>query len=688
MQLLFKQAQALHQQGQLTEAADLYRQVVQASPRFAEAYHLLGLALSQQGQHAAGIEAVLQAIQIQPIHPPYYNNLGLMYAKSADWTKALEAYRAATRIAPAFAEAWFNTANAYKNLNQTDKAIKTYEKVLKLDPRHVRAAYNLGNTLLEMGKPKSARTWFEKAIALKPDYAEAHNNLGSALTAWDELDLAFVHYQKAVDLKADFTDALKNLGNAYLSRGDYQKGRTLMYESIVKQNQTGWEDLILASLSPVIFEDRAAIDTFFAHLQQTLDAYRHKDLSLDMSTLHDLRLEPASGMPYQGVDIKAIQISYGQVFDRHLPKIERTKRAVKSKPHIGFVVTNGHEGVFIKCMRGILNHINTQRFDVTVVCSLPNGEAIIKPAIENRNIAFLGLPKQLDKAMLAVAETDFDALHYWEVGTDYQNYFLPFCRLAPVQCTSWGWPVTSGNPQMDYFLSAEGLETAEADAHYSENLIRFKKLPVYYYRPLVPQHLEPIETFGLPTNTPVYLVVQNLRKVHPDFDDLIKNILEKDTNGIVVFIKDKQDDITRLLHNRLIKTVGAAANRLHFVERMDESRYLNLLALADVILDTVHYTGGANTAYDAFAAATPYVTLPTAFHRGRYGLAAYQQIGIEDGIATDAADYVEKAVRIANDTAYRQNLSDRIKANSYKVFEDMEAVRELEAFFMEKCPRY
>ena len=339
-------------------------------------------------------------------------------------------------------------------------------------------------------------------------------------------------------------------------------------------------------------------------------------------------------------------------------------------------------------MRGILNHIDTRRFDVTVVYSLPNGEAIIKPAIANPNITYLGLPKQMDKAIHVVAEAHFDALHYWEVGTDYQNYFLPFCRLAPVQCTSWGWPVTSGNPQMDYFLSAEGLETSDADAHYSETLVRFKKLPVYYYRPPMPAHLEPIETFGLPTDVPVYLVVQNLRKVHPDFDDLVKGILEKDKKGIVVFIKDKQDAITDLLHKRLQQTLGTSATRLHFVERMDESHYLNLVALTDVILDTVHYTGGANTAYDAFAAATPYVTLPTAFHRGRYGLAAYRQIGVEDGIATDTADYVEKAVRIANNKAYRQDLSDRIKANAHKVFEDLEVVRELEAFFTDKCHRY
>jgi protein O-GlcNAc transferase len=352
-----------------------------------------------------------------------------------------------------------------------------------------------------------------------------------------------------------------------------------------------------------------------------------------------------------------------------------------TRQRIGFVVTNGHEGVFIKCMRGILNHLDTTRFDITIVCSLPHGEEILRPVITNPVIRFLGLPKRLDQALQVVAQADFDILHYWEVGTDAMNYFLPFCRLAPVQCATWGWPVTTGIPAMDYFLSCEALETPDADSHYTEKLIRFKKLPTYYYRPPVPELLEKIEAYGLPNDVPIYLVAQNLRKVHPDFDEIVKGILKKDKEGVVVFIKDKQANITGLLQARLKKACGANADRIVFLERMEEQKYLNLAALAEVILDTLYYTGGANTAFDAFATGTPYVTLPSEYHRGRFGLAAYRQIGVEEAIATDVSDYIEKAVKIANDANYRNDLSQRIKANADKVFEDIEAVRELEDFF-------
>lgn len=682
MQQQFKQAQQLHQQNKLAQAEQLYRQTVQRAPHFAEAKHLLGLVCSQQGRHAEGADWILQAIRKQPAYPPYYNNLGLVYVRQKDWKKAEQAYHAATRIAPDFAEAWFNAANANKALGRQDKAINFYKKAIKKAPKHARAMYNLGNLLLETGKPKSARTWFERALEVRPDYAEAHNNLGSALDAWKEHERAFAHYQRAHYLKPDLRDAQKNLGNAYLRRGEYEPGRTLIADYLKKQETTDWNELALASLSPLVFSDNNHIDQWRAALTDTLQRYQSTPAGIDLSNLHEQMLEPSANMPYQGRDVREIKTLYGQLFGAKLPQPTRSATPQRSgKPRVGFVVTNGHEGVFLKCMRGILNQFDTARFEVFVVCSQPHGEEILAPQIVNPQVRFLSIPSEIDRAAEVILRANFDVLHYWEVGTDVQNYFLPFFRLAPVQCTSWGWPVTSGIPQMDYFLSSEGLETPEADTHYTEQLIRFKKIPTYYYQPRVPTTPVRMEDYGLPGGVPVYLCAQNLRKVHPDFDLAVKSILEQDPAGIVVFIHDAQPNITELLRKRLTRTCGDYADRLHFLSRMSAEKYLSLLSIVDIILDTFYYTGGANTAYDAFAAGTPYVTLPWTFHRGRFGAAAYRQIGVEDLIASDVADYVNKAIRTANDPDFRAGVSQKIRMHAHRVFEDTEAVRELENFF-------
>jgi predicted O-linked N-acetylglucosamine transferase (SPINDLY family) len=62
-------------------------------------------------------------------------------------------------------------------------------------------------------------------------------------------------------------------------------------------------------------------------------------------------------------------------------------------------------------------------------------------------------------------------------------YTLAMSRMAPIQCTTWGNPVTTGIATADYFISAEALETLASDGHYTERLVRLKSLAVRYERP-------------------------------------------------------------------------------------------------------------------------------------------------------------------------------------------------------------
>jgi predicted O-linked N-acetylglucosamine transferase (SPINDLY family) len=281
----------------------------------------------------------------------------------------------------------------------------------------------------------------------------------------------------------------------------------------------------------------------------------------------------------------------------------------------------------------------------------------------------------------------FDLLYYWEVGTDLLNYLLPFWRAAPVQCAGWGWPATTGIPQIDYFVSCALLETDASDAHYAEKLVRLAHLPTYYYRPPVPSRLQPRDYFGLGYADHLYLCAQNLRKVHPDFDRLLAAILRADPAGRVLLFSDKQIQITELLRRRFLSAMPDVAARIEFLPHMAEADYLNVLALADVALDTLYYGGGANTTYDAFAAGTPVVTLPTRFQRGRYAYAAYQQIGVYDGIARSPEEYVAIALRLGSDRAARADLSARISAACPVLFEDAAAVTELADFFEQALDR-
>lgn len=682
---MFAEATQAHRVGQLQQAEALYRRILTQVPNHADAHHLLGLICSQRGDHTEAVRHIRRAIAVDGNNPIFHNNLGEVWRRQDKLDKAIRNYRQALAIAPNFAQAYYNLANVLKMQGHLEEAIHHYQQAVQLQPNHTKAHYNLGNTLLEQGRFKSAMACYQRAIQLNPYFAEAHNNLGITMQEGDRVEEAIRSYRRALQIRPDFAEAHRNLGLALEKQGKIAEARQAYQQVLALEPENDLFRLHVETLCPVIPASNKEIDQYRANLVTTLDRYLGHDLHLDPSQLHLSSGEPPSHLAYQGRDDRPIKEKWAGLFKDRFPTSH--VKVSWGKPHVGFVVTRGHEGVFIKCMRGILNHLVGEQFRLTIVCSRQGGEQILRPAITNPAVQYLPLPGRFDQAVEQIKGARFDLLHYWEVGTDVTNYFLPFCRPAPIQCASWGWPVTTGIPQMDYYLSCELLETDESDAHYTETLIRLKHLPTHYYRPSVPETLRPRAHFGLAEDQHLYLCSQNLRKVHPDVDDLVAEILRRDPKGLLLFIEDKQPHITDLLRRHLQRAMPDVAGRVRFLPRMPEADYLNLTALADVVLDTLHYGGGANTTYDAFATGTPVVTLPTRFHRGRYAYAAYRQMGVLDCVADSAEAYVDIALRLGTVPAYRAEISAKINEASPVLFKDMNAVTELAEFFEEALAR-
>jgi predicted O-linked N-acetylglucosamine transferase (SPINDLY family) len=332
-------------------------------------------------------------------------------------------------------------------------------------------------------------------------------------------------------------------------------------------------------------------------------------------------------------------------------------------------------------MRGIINHLSGKQFRLTIVCSGERGQQIMRQQITNPAVEYLPLPPRLDNAAALIDQAAFDMLYYWEVGSDAQNYFLPFSRLAPVQCTGWGCPVTSGIPTIEYYLSSDLLETDTGQAHYTETLVRLPSLPTCYQRPAMPATLKPRTYFGFDEQQHLYMSIQNPRKFHPDFDSVLADILRHDPHGILVVGGGESNHLFALLQQRWQRTIPDVVERIRVMPWMPSREdYMNLLAVADVSLDTFGY-GGINTFYDSIAAGTPFVTLPTSFMRARYAAAGNALMDLTECNAATPEAYIAAALRFGSDRAYRAEVSARIASASPVLFEDINAAHELAAFF-------
>jgi len=136
----------------------------------------------------------------------------------------------------------------------------------------------------------------------------------------------------------------------------------------------------------------------------------------------------------------------------------------------------------------------------------------------------------------------------------------------------------------------------------------------------------------------------------------------------------------KALEERFGRLSTALLDRVRFVPLAPYEHFLARLACADVLLDTVHFNG-QNSTLEAFAMGMPVVTLPGTLQRARHGFGLYTAMGFTELIATDAEDYARKAVRVANDRAFREHCRARIGESCSVLFEDRRFIRHCEDAF-------
>jgi predicted O-linked N-acetylglucosamine transferase (SPINDLY family) len=262
-------------------------------------------------------------------------------------------------------------------------------------------------------------------------------------------------------------------------------------------------------------------------------------------------------------------------------------------------------------------------------------------------------------------ELDADLILYPELGMDYRTLALAAQRLAPHQVCAWGHPVTTGLPTIDAFVSCTEMEPADARTHYRERLFTLPGLGTRYPSPEIP----PAATraaLGLPTKGALYLVPQSLFKLHPDNDSVFVDVVRRDADAVLIFFTGIEGGPLRAFRERLARAFQAAgvAMQAHvlFLPLRSRSDYLQVNLACDVMVDSLHWSGG-NTTLDALHAGLPVVTCPGRFMRGRQSMAMLRRLDCAELVVDSPQELAAIAVEIAHDRTRRDALVARIRGN-------------------------
>jgi len=666
----------LLRQHHFQEACEILERALVHLPDNANLMCSLGRALACCGEREDADSFFREAHRHDPKLARAIFGIASGHAHRGEQRDACTQYQLGVELDPTNLDALRCLANLQNDLNDRTGSIATYHSILERDNTDTASHISLARLHSTGGDFPIAIRHLKQALLLEPENWTAWDILGFSWLGHGNPIRAISCYRTMLKLRPGDTSTRSNLADLYRLLGRLDDARCLL-DALIGDNDNSPLKIVRASLLPAIYDSTEQQRKLRERLASSLDDLYSEGYRLDPA---QAPVHPLFYLPYHGVHDRGLFEQRSRIFESSYrpPRNMSCGRHADGRIHVGFVSQNFKDHTIGVLMYGLISRLCRERFHVSVLSSFPNNDTFGARIRADADDTLL-LTDDVPTAMQTIEQAQFDVLFYSDLGMDAFTYALAHSRLAPVQCTTWGHPVTTGLNTVDYFLSSELLELAEADDHYTERLMRLSTLPTYYVRPILPERMKSRSELGLPADRHLYVCPQSLFKLHPDFDRIMGDILRRDPHGIIVLIAGLYPMWERQLRHRLQLQLPDCHQRILIIPRMDAIDFQHLLGCADVMLDPLHFSGG-NTSYQAFALGLPIVSLPGRFMRSRVTAAQCQLLGADSLIVDTPEAYVQQAVAVATNGDYRATLSSHILAHNEALFENQEAVTEIERF--------
>ncbi len=683
---LYQKAYKLQNELNIGESISLYHQILAQNPQYAPAWYQLGVIADNLGNKNEAIVAYKKALEIDPNYAQAYNNLGIIYIGNKEIEQAIIYFQQAITSKPDYAFAYNNLGLAYQMKERYIEAANRFKQALSINPEYSEAYHNLGNALKFQKQYNQAIVNFETALKLNPNHIKSYLALAECYEQNNQEDKA-VETTKFGLLK-DPTNLDLNLSLIFQlnnNLGNTQQAKQALENAIINIPNSLELQFERARLFPIIFKDSQEILDYRCQFNQVLDNFI-KNLSLDNEQKRKayekvIALRSNFFLAYQGLDDLELQIKYGELVTRIMSanypqwskKITASKLKKGEKLKIGYISFYVYAHSVTQFSLGWLKYHNRDDFEIYGYHA-DSDEDFITEEFKKYSDVFHKIPRDLEAMAQQIAKDELHILVYLDLGMTPITMQLAGLRLAPIQCMSWGHPMTSGLPTVDYFLSNQLMEPENGQQYYREKLVRLPGLGMVPTKAnLVIETVLNRADFNLPDNKLIYLCSQSLWKYLPQYDYIWPEIAQKVDNSLFVFFRHMSKGITLKFQERIAKAFDKYGldwqQYCYFSDRLDYHRFLRINELSDVFLDSFVWSGGISSLH-AIASSLPVVTCPGEFMRGRQAMALLKQLNIDQTIAKDPAEYIDIAVDLALNEQFRQQIKEHIKNNEHLIYED------------------
>ena len=619
-------ASALGDAQQFEEAEHYARQAIETSPERFETWFNLGIALAGQNRITEAAAAYAQSAQriedTRPVLPdPACPLVVILQGAGQAWSRGREPLRAAQ---------CFKAALDAHGPSPTDARA------------HLLGAF--GETLAALYKHPEAEAAFREALAITPDDPGQLTNLGNILAAQRRYDGARQCYERVLALDPKLAGAYSNLGTVWQSLGDNDRAIDWHRQALDRDPTLVpvWSNLAAAmtySLTRSPAEVRSALSEFDEKVARPLhDAQPHGN---DPNPQRRLKIG------YVSPDFRKHAVAYFA-----LPLLEGHNKAQ----------------VEVFCYH---NHLQNDEWTTR-----------FKSAADHWRVAVAMSDAQLATQIRADGIDILIDL----AGHTENNRLLTFAmKPAPVQVTWMGYVTTTGMTAMDWRITHADADPAGCDADYAEKLVRLPGT-MWCYRPLPDMPaVSPAPTFtkGHITFGSFNRYSKNSTAVLAAWADILNRV--KDSRLLICVPEGEiRQQMAQFFNER-----GIDPARIDAFAKVDHPTFWKLHGEVDIALDPFPFGGGTTTC-ETLWLGVPLITCTgkaggdfAPRFASRMGYAFLNNIGHPELAADSIADYIDKAVALANDrerlTTLRQILRNQMA--SAPLTDEKRFVQEMETAY-------
>lgn len=487
---------------------------------------------------------------------------------------------------------------------QGKEAIAALQKAAEHLPDDAETHNNLASALGEIGRYSESAESSRRALKIKPDSAEAHHNLGTAMLRSEQFDDAVSSCRRALKIKPDYVNAHINLGAALFGINKLEESE-LSYRRALQ-------------LEP----DNAVC---------------HSDLLFLCNNIakHDAATLFAEHIRFAKQFETPLRISWPTY-----PHTRDTERCLQ----VGIVSGDLYNHAVSSFIEPVLSHLA----GLPLLSLHAYYNHTIDDAVSQRLQRCFShwhpISGLSDADLAKKIQSDGIDILIDLSGHTAKNRLLTFARKpAPVQASWMGYPGTTGLSSMDYYLADRFfLPAGEFDSQFTEKIVRMPAGATF----LPFEGSPPVNTLpALSSGHVTFGSFNRLSKISRSVIALWSQLLRAlpDSRMLLGGMpgKEKYDTLIEWFAQE-----GIERERLDFHARSGMNRYMELHHQVDICLDTFPYNGGTTT-YHALWMGVPTLTLAGSTAAGRSGAAILGHVGLDDFIAHDEKDFVQKGLSLA-----------------------------------------